>query len=156
MEQIDNYRLYNRDQAESRESNPFWNSIESVPNSLRSSHVRFVLQSAWQWEKRALVAFIGARLENEIDDVIVLLNQQSSNRKVCFSGTIVLFGVFNCALIPFHRSFLTSASIAGLPGPASPLLATECAALCAVQKITSNFLRASWTISGWGGSLEQP
>ena len=112
MEQIDNYRLYNRDQAESRESNPFWNSIESVPNSLRSSHVRFVLQSqlrkqrrqthkvqssavAWQWEKRALVAFIGARLENEIDDVIVLLNQQSSNRKVCFSGTIVLFGVFN-------------------------------------------------------------
>jgi hypothetical protein len=146
MEQIDNYRLYNRDQAESRESNPFWNSIESVPNSLRSSHIRFVLQSqlrkqrrqtrivqssavALQWEKRALVAFVGARLENEMNSEIVLLNQQSSSRKVCFSGTIVLFGVFHLAWIPFHRSLLTSASIAGLPGPASPLLATECAAL---------------------------
>ncbi len=68
MEQIDNYRLDIRDQAESRESNPFWNSIESVPNSLRSSLERSVLQSqlrkqraqthkvqssavAWQWEK---------------------------------------------------------------------------------------------------------
>lgn len=52
MEQIDNYRLYNRDQAESRESNPFWNSIESVPNSLRSSHVRFVLQSQLRKQRR--------------------------------------------------------------------------------------------------------
>ena len=52
MEQIDNYRLYNRDQAESRESNPFWNSIESVPNSLRSSLERSALQFQLRKQRR--------------------------------------------------------------------------------------------------------